>query len=104
MKSFYVIYQDFNRRTFKPYDIMPYLVEQYNNSENKPSTREEFIEFIKSESMHQWWARCEYEIVIAGWPNTKTYKKWDIHKQVLMNIEIITDTLINNVNENKSSC
>lgn len=96
MIPFYVIHQDFNLKVFEPYDIMPYLIERYNKIKNKPKTKDDFIEFIKSESMYQWWSRCEYEIIICGWPNQDTQEKWDIHKQVMMNIEVIADILMDN--------
>ena len=97
MKSFYVIHQDYNAKEFEPYDVMHYLVEQYKKVKNKPKTKDEFIEFIKAESRYKWWSRCEYEIIIAGWPNENTREKWDIHEQVMMNIDIIADILIENV-------
>lgn len=97
MKSFYVIIQDFNNQEFEPYDVIPYLIARYNEVELKPVTKAEFRQFVKSESMYQWWSRCEYEIIIAGWPNIDTQEKWDVHKQVMMNIDIITEILMNNV-------
>ena len=48
-----------------------------------------------------WWARCEYEIIICGWPNTDTQEKWDIHRQVMMNIDIITRILMENIKDKK---
>ena len=50
--------------------------------------------------MYQWWSRCEYEIILESWPNTNVNEKWDVHRQVMMNIDIITSMLMNNVNEN----
>lgn len=38
MKSFNVIINDFNGGTFEPYDIMPYLVNEYNKAKVKPSS------------------------------------------------------------------
>lgn len=80
-----------------PYNIMPYLIDRYKGKKNKPKTFDEFKEFIKSESLYQWWARCEYEIIITDWPSRRVEEKWDIHKQVLMNIDIITEILMKNV-------
>lgn len=97
MKSFYVIWQDFNAREFKPYDVMPYFIDEYNESENKPKTYDEFKEFIKNKSRYRYWSRCQYEIILCGWPNTDTQKKWDIHKQVMMNIDIVTKILMENI-------
>lgn len=103
MKSFYVIWQDFNAKEFEPYDIMPYFVREYNESENKPQTFDEFKEFVKNKSRYMYWSRCQYEIIICGWPNTDTQEKWDIHKQIMMNIDLVVETLIENVNGNTES-
>lgn len=99
MKSFNVIWWDFNKKEPEPYDIIPYLVDSYNKTSKKPKTFEEFKEFIKAKSMFQWWSRCEYEITIQRWPPIKDDegKKWDIHEQVMMNIDTITEILIKEV-------
>lgn len=100
MREFNVIVYDFNHKTFIPYDVMPYLVRCYNKELNKPKTFEEFKKFIEGESKYQWWSRCEYEIILESWPNTNVNEKWDVHRQVMMNIDIITSVLMDNVNEN----
>lgn len=97
MKSFNVIINDFNAGTFEPYDVMPYLIREYNESKNKPFTFEEFKSFVERESRHQWWARCEYEIILSDWPGQKHHAKWDIYKQVMINLDIVTTILMENV-------
>lgn len=47
--------------------------------------------------MYQWWSRCEYEIILVDWPCQKKSEKWDVYKQVMMNIDIITEILMKNV-------
>ena len=100
MKPFNVIYE--RNGEFLPYDIMPYLVEQYKKiKRNKPKTYDEIQKFIKSNSMYQWWARCEYEIILRDWPCQRSEEKWDIYKQILMNIDVITNVFIKNIKSNK---
>lgn len=99
MKSFYVIVNDFNRKTFIPYDIMPYLIGEYNKLKSKPSTMEELKDFIERKAKYQWWARCEYEIILVDWPNKSVSEKVDVYSQVMMNIDIITEVLYSNVTE-----
>ena len=103
MTSFNVIWQDFNTQKFESYDIMPYLISTYNNLKEKdrPTTFDEYKSFIKKESMYMWWSRCEYEIILCGWPNSDTKEKWDIYQQIMMNIDIITRLLIENI-QNKN--
>lgn len=97
MKEFNVIIEDINRREFIPYNIIPYLVRRYNESKNKPTTFKEFKSFIEKESKYQWWARCEYEIILKEWPCGQKEEKIDVHWQVMMNIDIITEILMNEV-------
>lgn len=92
VKSFYVINE--NNGKFEPYDIVPYLLEEYKAAKNKPNTFNEFKEFIRGKSMYMWWARCEYEIIISDWPGERKKEKWDIHKQVMMNIDTITNLIM----------
>ena len=103
MKSFNVIINDFNGGTFEPYDIMPYLVNEYNEAKVKPSSFQELKEFVEQKARYQWWARCEYEIILVDWPNQKVSEKWDVYRQVMMNIDTVTRILIENINENTES-
>ena len=97
MKQFNVIIYDINRKKFKPYDVMDFFVDEYNEEENKPKTFDEFKEFVERKSMWRFWSRCEYEIILTDWPPSGVEEKWDIHRQILMNIDIITEILMENV-------
>lgn len=97
MKSFNVIWYDFNSKTFKPYNVIPYFVDEYKRAKKKPKTFDEFKEFVKSNSMYMYWSRCEYEIILSDWPSSGVQEKWDIHKQIMMNLDIVTNLLIESV-------
>ena len=103
MKSFNVIIYDPNLREFVKYDIMPYLIRTYNEKKEKketlPETFDEFKNFVKSESQYQFWARCEYEILLIDWPCQKNHEKWDVYKQIMMNLDIVTKVFIENIEE-----
>lgn len=101
MLQFNVIRYNINTNKFEFYDIIPYLVNYYNEQENKPSTFEEFREFILNYSTYQWWARCEHEIILSDWPTMKDQEKWDVHKQIKMNIDIITTVLMTEIYDSK---
>lgn len=88
--KFNVIYYNFNSRKMEEYDIIPYLDKCYKEAEDKPKTFDEFKKFIESKSMCMWWSRCQYEIILSDWPNSGIKEKWDIHKQIMMNIDLIT--------------
>jgi hypothetical protein len=89
---FNVIIYNVNTHKMEEYDIFPYFMSVYKNKKKKdrPKTFEEFKKFIESESLYQFWGRCEYEIVLTDWPNGGISEKWDIHKQIMMNIDLIT--------------
>lgn len=98
MKSFNVIWWDFNDKEPKSYDVIPYLIRCYKEKENKPKTFEEFKKFVEDESRYMYWSRCQYEILISDWPRKRYTVKWDIHQQIMMNINVIIDLLIEEVN------
>lgn len=105
MKAFNVIVFNFNKNDIEPYDVIPYFIEEYKErvKDNKrwhdskgfivPKTRKELKAFIESKSQYQFWARCEYEIIIGDWPPSGFEKKIDVHQQIMMNIDTITDIL-----------
>lgn len=99
MEHFYVICEDINRRQFLPYDVIPYLVSEYKKAKEKPQTFEEFKDFVQHEARCQWWGRCEYEIIITEWPPAKnaTEDKWDVYRQLMLNLDIVVNLLIKSV-------
>ena len=121
--QFYVLNWDFNRDEIEHYDVLPYFrnefMERKKKSKSKriqrimeetpdmkkyygvPATWEELKDFIKDESQYQFWSRCEYEMIVHGWPVRKNDYKIDIHEQVMMNIDTITDILYKELIENK---
>lgn len=94
MNTFNVIIWNCNSKKFEPYDIMPYLREQYENKEEKPSSFAMFKEFVKDESLYQFWSRCEYEIILKDWPCGQKEEKWDVYGQIIMNLDLITRLLM----------
>ena len=103
MKSFNVIIYDPNLREFVKYDIMPYLIRTYNEKKEKketlPETFDEFKNFVKNESQYKFWARCEYEILLIDWTCKKNHEKWDVYKQIMMNLDIVTKVFMENIKE-----
>ena len=81
---------------FEAYDIMPHLISVYNRKEQKP---EDIRKFIIEESMCQWWSRCEYEMIIKDWPGNTIEEKWDVHKQVMMNLDVVTQIFKVNISK-----
>ena len=96
---FNVINFDFNSKKFEAYDVMPYLVNCYKNEkkDKRPVTFDEFKKFVEGKSMYMYWARCEYEVILSDWPGGREHKKIDIHWQIMMNIDTVTNILMSNV-------
>ena len=94
IKAFYVIIEKHGR--FKPYDVIPYFVSTYNERKPKdrPKTFEEFKKFVESWSRYMYWSRCEYEIILSDWPGQRNEEKWDIHRQIMMNHDLVTEILM----------
>lgn len=123
MKKFNVIVYNINSKQFETYDIIPYLVSQYQKAESKPKTFEEFKEFVKAKAQYQWWSRCEYEIILSPWPyvsspserwdkkgednieawkehwkkHLKECQKIDVYYQVRINLDVITNLVMESV-------
>ena len=126
MKSFNVINYDINAREFVPYDVIPYLVNTYNERVKRyyeinlkastsktqkefdsykdlleywriPKTFDEFKDFVKKESQYQFWSRCEYEIILVDWPCQKDEEKWDVYDQIMMNLDTVTKLVMESI-------
>ena len=97
MKKFNVLRWDFNMDKLVYYDVLPYFRRCYDDAKDKPLTREEIKEFIEKKSAYQFWGRCEYEMICHGWPVRNNDHKLDVHEQIMMNIDTITDILFDEV-------
>lgn len=95
MKTFNVLQWDFNQDSLQHKDVLPYFRDALDQSKNAPATKSELKEFIERKSLQQFWSRCEYEMICHGWPPQKNEHKLDIHEQIMMNIDIITEILWN---------
>jgi hypothetical protein len=111
MKTFNVIHYDPNRKVFEPYNVISYFVNRYEEELEKhkdyprslyyrvPITFEEFRNFVKRESQYQFWGRCQYEIILSDWPpsDPPVEEKWDIHDQIMMNLDTVTNLVMESV-------
>ena len=107
MKAFNVIWWDFNKKEPEAYDMMPFLLDEYERKPRKYkpkiTDRAAVTQFVRQYALYQWWGRCQYEIIISNWPTQVLSVKWDIHKQIIMNLDIIVDILIENIKERNKS-
>lgn len=111
---FNVINWDFNRDKIEHYDVLPHFrrcferrkkdskkkgVDQNDRYFKVPKTFEDFKEFVKDESLFHFWARCEYETIVHGWPVKRSDYKLDVHEQVMMNLDIVARILFEELGE-----
>ena len=94
---FNVIWFDVNTKSFSSYDIMTYFDNCYKklSKPKRPQSFDEFKKFIIDNSKYMFWARCQYEIILSDWPCQMSKEKWDIHQQIMMNINVITELFMN---------
>lgn len=103
-----------------PYFIDSWKNKKFNFDKSKVTDKKTLKEWIKRASSYMFWSRCEYEFLIAPWPfvsykmkeefdklenTSKEYydniinivlsemHKIDVHEQIMMNIDVITDIL-----------
>lgn len=102
-KSFYVLNWDFNTDNLVEYDVLPYFRNCYNNlnKSKRPSTAEEWKEFVKGNGMYMFWSRCQYEIIVTGWPQQKNEVKVDVWQQIKMNMDLIVKILMEEFDKKK---
>ena len=106
--KFNVLLYNFSTHKVEHYDIIPYFIDQWHNNrfdKNLIETKENLKSWIIRASQYHFWARCQYESLLAAWPfgskrMTDDIKKLidsgvkiDIHDQIMMNIDVITDLL-----------
>ncbi len=120
-------YSGFNNQ-IEHYDVLPYFRNEWNNKSfgvKEVKSKSDLKQWIESASRYMYWARCQYEFLMASWPfgsknmhdevkeffktpkDLEDYstridfdniiirdmRKIDVHAQIMMNIDIITDIL-----------
>ena len=115
--AFYTLTWDMNRAEVENYDIMPYLVSAWKEDKarkhkiwfkssdddtKEPTTVEEWKKAILAASRYQFWARCEYEIIVSEWPTEKHRVKLDVFDQINANIDVITKLFMEYVSSKES--
>lgn len=107
MKEFNVLVWDINSDKLVKYDVLPYFRECYDDCRkvDRPSTREQWEEFVQRRGMYMYWSRCQYEIIVSSWPPGKKDNsiKIDVWYQIENNIDLIVDILMSEYNGKKNN-
>lgn len=76
-KEFKVLLMDPLKNMYEAYDILPYFRREWKeNPFNRDKeynkipvhTKSQLKEWVKNRGRYQFWARCEYEFLMALWP------------------------------------
>lgn len=109
MIEYRVILWNFNTDRVEHYDIMPYLYRRLEEKRKKKQivlkdlTLERLKEFIDTESKYQFWARCEYEVILSSWPPRENGRrhKMDVYEQIHMNLDNIAKLMYDDLQKRK---
>lgn len=109
MIEYRVITWDFSADRVKYYDIMPYLYRRLEEKRKKRQitlkdlTLERLKEFIDAESKYQFWARCQYEVILSSWPPRENGRrhKMDVYEQIHMNLDNIAKLMYDDLQKRK---
>lgn len=70
---FNVLWLNFSTKKVEYYDVLPYFRDCWNNKCYKNEIKaiksfDQLKEWIIGKSRYMYWARCQYEFLIASWP------------------------------------
>lgn len=111
MIEYKVITWNFSTDRVEHYDIMPYLYRRLEEKRKKRQivlrdlTLEKLKEFIDTESKYQFWARCQYEVILSSWPPRENghKHKMDVYEQIHMNLDNIAKLMYDDLQKGKSA-
>lgn len=106
MLEWNVYLEDFNNRKIKVYNIFNhYNFYEYCLKAKKKyeDDKDKFLEEIKSSLMYCFWSKCEYEVILTGWPKRTDFneEKIDAYDQVMLNWPIFSEYIWENKKEIK---
>ena len=91
-----VYVDDFNSRTIKVHNIFDhvhFVIDCAKDIEKLKDDRVAIEERVKSHLMYYYWSKCEWEIILLGWPPREEDggAKIDVYDQVMLNKDIFFD-------------
>lgn len=69
------------------------FAEDFKKNVRKCKSKEEFAEIVKRDLMYYYWSKCEWEIILTGWPSRHdfTEEKIDVWDQISLNWDRFID-------------
>ena len=110
---FNVLEYEWNTRKPSYYNVIPCFTNNWNNKKfnfekELVKDKESLKKWIERVSRYHFWSKCEYEFLMCPWPYKDDtllddLKKIDVHEQIMMNIDILTELLYSEFNLNKKT-
>ena len=106
MLTWNVYVSEFNDRRMKVFNIFnhySFYEDCLKNKKKNGKDREKFCEELRRDLMYYYWSKCEWEIILQHWPPRDDFhnEKIDVYDQVMLNWDIFTDYVWNNLKELK---
>lgn len=89
--KFNVLLYNFSTRKVEHYDVIPYFVDQWHHNrfdKKFVKTKEDLKSWIRRASQYHFWARCQYESLLAAWPFGTKKMTDDIKKLIDSGVDI----------------
>ena len=105
--SWLVWYYNFNAQKIEQYDVFRhggFLRECRDAAGKYGEDRAAFEEEIRRSLLYYYWSKCEWEIILSGWPPSRDgqeARKVDVYSQVMINRELFMDYVWNHREELK---
>ena len=91
MTKFNVLLYNFSTHKVEYYDIIPYFIDSWDNNrfdKDQVKSKKDLKSWIKRASQYQFWARCQYESLLAAWPFGTKKMTDDIKKLIDSGVDI----------------
>ena len=88
--------ENVNSRKIEPYNVFNHC--GFSNDLSKifreENDADRLVERVKSSLMYWFWSKCEWEVILVGWPDTETHEKIDVYDQILLNWDRFLDYIL----------
>ena len=77
----------FNQDELMPYDVGCRFVDEVDSDRlsSLPRSYAELEDYLRSKACYYFWSKCEYEMIVTGWPQQKNEAKIDVCTQLRLN-------------------
>lgn len=88
------------------YDVVPVFLRALKAAKkaDRPKTKGEFGEFLRREAAYCFRAKCEYEMIVHGWPRRENDEKVDAYQQLRLNWDAFVEAFWKSKETRKLTC